>query len=157
LGLKFNQHWYNNKGYVGYGPYRMASYEPGRLIRLVRNEDFYGEKPAIKEIRYPIYTDQQQTLLKLKAHELSFGGLQPGQYREEIQQYEKSGQKPAGSPFFDGRITCQKIDQPMFRYLAWNANRPMFADKRVRRAMTYATNREQILEKVFVGLGTLTS
>lgn len=157
LGLKFNHHWFNNKGYVGYGPYRMASYEPGRLIRLVRNEEFYGEKPAIKEIRYPIYTDPQQTLLKLKAHELSFGALQPGQYREEIQQYEKSGQKPGGSPFFDGRIACQKIDLPRFGYLGWNANRPMFADKRVRQAMTYATNRAQILEKVFVGLGTMTS
>jgi peptide/nickel transport system substrate-binding protein len=157
LGLKFNQHWYNNKGYVGYGPYRMVSYEPGRLMRFVRNEEFFGEKPAIKEIRYPIYTDPQQTLLKLKAHELSTGGLQPSQYREEIFQYEQSGQKPANSPFFDGRITCQKIDQPMFRYVAWNADRPIFADKRVRLAMTYAMNRQQMLEKIFVGLGSLTT
>src|SRR5262249_52801991 len=38
LGLKFNQHWFNNKGYVGFGAYRMLSYEPGSKIKLVRNE-----------------------------------------------------------------------------------------------------------------------
>src|SRR6185503_5214864 len=32
LGLRHNQHFYDNKGYVGAGPYRMASYEPGSKI-----------------------------------------------------------------------------------------------------------------------------
>lgn len=157
LGLRFNQHWFNNKGYVGYGPYRMVSYEPGSKIRLVRNEEFFGEKPAIKEIDYPIYTDPNQTILKLKAHELSTGGLTPSQYREEILQYEQTGRKPKNSPFFDGRISCQRVDQPVFRYIGWNADRPIFSDKRVRRAMTFAMNRAQILEKVFVGLGAVTT
>jgi peptide/nickel transport system substrate-binding protein len=157
LGLRFNQHWYNNKGYVGSGPYRMTSYEPGSRLRFARNEEYFGDKPAIKVILYPIYTDPNQTILKLKAHELSTGGLTPSQYREEILQYEQSGQKPANSPFFDGRINCQKIEQAVFRYIGWNADRPLFSDKRVRLAMTYATNRAQILEKVFVGLGTITT
>lgn len=153
LGLRFNQHWYNNKGYVGSGPYRMASYEPGSRIRLVRNEGFYGDKPAIAELVYPIYTDPNQTLLKLKAHELSAGALTPGQYREEILQYEQGKPKPSGSPFFDGRVQCRTLDQPVYRYLGWNADRPLFSDKRVRRAMTMALDRQQIIDSVFVGLG----
>jgi len=156
VGIRFNQHWYNNKGFVGAGPYRMESYKSGSKIRLVRNEAFTGDKPAIAAINYPIYTDPQQTLLKLKAHEISYGGLTPGQYREEILRYEGK-EKPKGSPFFDGRIHCQKIFSPSFDYIGWNADRPLFADKRVRRAMTYAFDRARILESVFVGLGEITT
>jgi peptide/nickel transport system substrate-binding protein len=149
-GLRFNQHWYNNKGFIGAGPYRMESYQPGSKIRLVRNEAFAGDKPAIAAINYPIYTDPQQTLLKLKAHELSFGELKAGQYREEILRFEGKA-KPTNSPFFDGRISCQQVPSPSFDYLGWNADRPIFADKRVRRAMTQAFDRPRILESVFVG------
>ncbi|MBM4362157.1 MAG: hypothetical protein FJ104_05715, partial [Deltaproteobacteria bacterium] len=157
LGLRFNQHWYNNKGYVGAGPYRMESYEPGRRVRLVRNDDFPGDRPAIREIVYPIYTDPSQTLLKLRAHELSAGGLTPGQYREQILDPKRTGAPTAGNPFLDGRLECRTLDQPAFRYLGWNADRPLFADARVRRAMTLAWNRKQIVENVFVGLGQVTT
>jgi peptide/nickel transport system substrate-binding protein len=157
LGLRFNQHWYNNKAYVGSGPYRMASYEPGSKITLVRNDQFPGPKPAVKAFDYPVYTDPQQTLLKLKAHELNVGELMPGQYYEEIQRFEEKGEKPKNSPFFDGRIVCDKVPDTGYRYLAWNADRPIFSDKRVRNAMTYAFDRPGILAKVFRGLGTLTT
>jgi peptide/nickel transport system substrate-binding protein len=133
----------------------MTRYEPGSKIVLTRNEAFPGEKPAIKSIVYPIYTDGAQTLLKLKAHELNVGDLMAGHYREEVFQYQESGRVPKGSPFFDGRITCIKVAGSSYRYIGWNAERPFFADKRVRRAMTMAFDRKQLLDKVWVGLGTL--
>lgn len=157
VGARLNQHWYNNKGDIGAGAYSMASYEPGARIRLVRNENYPFAKPAIAAISYPIYTDPNQTLLKLKAHELSIGALTAGQYREEILQYKDAPKKPAGSPFFDGRISCQITDQPVFSYIGWNADKPLFADKRVRRAMTFAFDRKRILDSVFVGLGAITT
>lgn len=157
IGLRFNQHWYNNKGFVGAGPYRMSAYRPGVKIELERNEAFVGDKPAIQSIVYSIYTDPNQTLLKLKAHEIGFGGLTPGQYREEIQRHEGSAQKPKNSPFFDGRVQCDKTPLPVYRYIGWNANRPLFADPRVRRAMTLAFDRQGILSKVFAGLGSITT
>jgi peptide/nickel transport system substrate-binding protein len=157
LGLRFNQHWYNNKGFVNAGPYRMTSYEPGSKVIIERNESFVGEKPAIQKIVYSIYSDLKQTLLKLKAHEIGVGELVPGQYRSEILDYEKAGRKPKNSPFFDGRIQCQKILRPAYSYVGWNAGRPMFADKRVRRALTHAFDRQRIIDNVYVGLGTIAS
>jgi ABC-type transport system substrate-binding protein len=155
LGLRFNQHWYNNKGFVSAGAYRMASYEPGSKITLERNEQFVGEKPAIQKLVYPVYSDLKQTILKLRAHELDVGELQAGQYREEILEYERAGKKPANSPFFDGRIQCQKIKRPVFSYVGWNAARPYFSDKRVRRALTHAFDRQRIIDNVYAGLGTV--
>jgi peptide/nickel transport system substrate-binding protein len=156
IGTQFNRHWYNNKAVLGAGPYRMASYVPGSKVVLERNEAFVGEKPAIKNLVYPIYTDVNQTLLRLKAHEVTFGELQAGQYREEVLRYKDAAQKPA-SPFLDGRITCSPQPENSYRYIGWNQQRPFFSDKRVRRALTLAFDRAGILEKVYNGLGTLTT
>jgi ABC-type transport system substrate-binding protein len=155
LGLRVNQHFYNNRGFVGSGPYRMTSYEPGSQIVLERNEDYFGEKPAIQKLVYPIYTDAKQTVLKLRARELGDGELMPGQYREEILEPKKSGKPPKDSPFFDGRIECRKVPRLAYAYFGWNAARPLFSDKRVRRAMTHALDRQRIIDNVWVGLATL--
>ena len=60
------------------------------------------------------------------------------------------------APFFDGRLKfCEQARSFGYYYLGWNADRPIFADKRVRRAMTLALNRQQIIDSVFVGLGQM--
>jgi ABC-type transport system substrate-binding protein len=157
LGLAFNQHWYNNRGLVGTGPYRMLEYKPGSSMRLERNEEYYGELPAIKTLRYAIYSDRTQTVLKLKSGELSFGQLRAGQYREEVQQYEglPEAQRPKNSPFLDGTIRCDIVDQPSYYFIGWNADNPLFSDRRVRTAMTLASNRQEVISRVFNGLGQI--
>ncbi|HEX6273726.1 MAG TPA: ABC transporter substrate-binding protein, partial [Polyangiaceae bacterium] len=155
LGARFNQHWYDNRGFVGAGPYRMTHYEPGSKIVLERNERALGDKPPLQKLVYLIYSDAKTTLLKLRAGELDDGELTPGQYREEITDPEKAGERPANSPFFDGRIRCEKVPRFAYSYVAWNAARPFFADKRVRRALTHALDRQRIIDGVFGSLGTL--
>lgn len=157
MGVKFNQHWYNSKGLVGAGPYRMTAYESGVQIRLERNEDYYGELPAIKELVYPIYSDPDQTLLRLKAHTINFGGLRPSQYVSEIKRWQDKPKAkwPGDSPFLDGRIHHKTQLLTVYYYIGWNADKPMFADKRVRRAMGLAFNRAGVLDNVFHGLGQL--
>lgn len=157
LGLRFNQHWYNNKGIVGVGPYRFVSYQPGVKIVVERNEDYFGEKPAIKRFDYPIYTDSKQTVLKLKASELNFGGLRPSQYREEVQKWQgrPKDQLPKNNPFTNGNLICETSDYPAYSYIGWNGDKAIFKDPRVRTAMTLALNREDLVDKVFVGLGSV--
>lgn len=159
VGINFNSHWYNSKGLVGTGPYRMVSYNPGGELRLERFEDYHGVRPAIKTVVWLLYDDPNLTLLKLKAHEVRVGGLRPSQYHEEIKKYEDDPQmrRPANSPFWNGNIKHQRIPRMAFSYIGWNADKPLFADKRVRLAMTCAFNREAILQKVYHGLGKVVS
>ncbi len=155
FGLNFNQHWYNNKGLVGAGPYRMVEYSPGEFIKLERNEDYFGDLPAIRQIVYPIYSDPDLELLKLKAGEHTFGGLAPRQYREQIQKWADvpAERRPKDNPFLNGQISHETMIVMVFYYIGWNADKPMFQDKRVRQAMTMACNRQAIIDNVFVGLG----
>jgi ABC-type transport system substrate-binding protein len=157
LGLRLNQHWYNNKGIVGTGPYRFEAYQPGVKITLVRNEEYFGQKPALKRLTYPIYTDTKQTVLKLKSGEINFGELKPGQYREEVLIWKDKpvASRPQNNPFVNGKLECVVQDYPAYSYLGWNADKPLFSDAKVRTAMTLALNRELLIQEVFVGLGTV--
>lgn len=148
IGLRFNDHWYNKKA-IGCGPYEFVSYETGVGIKLRRFDDYYGQKPAIDNINYLIYPDQKQNLLKIKSKVQDFGILYPTDYREEI-----LNGKP-DSPFKNGSIKNDKYDEMVYTYLGWNNESPLFKDKRVRRAMTHAMNREFMLQNIFMGLGTI--
>jgi len=83
------------------------------------------------------------------------GMLRQGQYREEVQQFEglPQDQRPKNNPFLNGEISCDLREEPRYYYIGWNEDNPLFADKRVRRAMTLSLNREEIVKKVFSGLG----
>ncbi|HEY6729284.1 MAG TPA: ABC transporter substrate-binding protein [Polyangiaceae bacterium] len=159
LGLRINQHWYNNKGYVGVGPYRMTEYKPGVRMKFVRNDDFPGDKPAIKEFDFPIYTDRTLSVLKLKSGELNFVDLRPGQYREEVLDWQSKPKAswPKNNPFLNGQIECSAVPSPSFYFIGWNMAKPLFKDQRVRTAMTHAFNRQKILDSVFQGLGEVVS
>ncbi|MEQ8223496.1 MAG: ABC transporter substrate-binding protein [Candidatus Eremiobacterota bacterium] len=150
LGLKFNEHWYNMK-FIGCGPYEFVSYEPGVSIKLTRNEDYFAEKPAIKNIEWLIYGDTVQNVLKMKSKELDFVGLNSTQYREEI----LNGK--ADSPFKNGQIHHEKYLASSYSYIGWNEDNYLFSDKKVRQAMSYAFNSKDILANVFLGLGELTT
>ena len=42
---------------------------------------------------------------------------------------------------------------PNYTYIGWNNDHPIFSDKRVRKAMTYFTNRRQMVKTILFGLG----
>ena len=62
-------------------------------------------------------------------------------------------QRPKDNPFLDGRIRCDLVDRAAYDYVGWNADNPLFSDRRVRTAMTLALNRQEIVSEVFGGLG----
>lgn len=158
LGVRFNQHWYTSKGLVGTGPYVFSHYEPGKDIKLERYDSFHGQLPAIREIRYPIYSDPNQTIVKLKAQEITMAELRSaGSYREEIKKWENvpKEQWPKNNPFLNGQIQCEPVQSFYYAYIGWNANKAKFADKRVRQALTYALNRQGIITDVYEGLGVI--
>jgi len=144
-GEDFNQHRIGRKP-VGTGPYKLLHWETGKEIALVRNEDYWGEKPAINRIIYKVITDQSVALQVLKQGGLDEIDLRPIQWEKQTQtkRFEENFRKLA-------------YYSPSFSYIGWNARRPIFSDKRVRRAMTMLVDRELILKKILFGLGTIIS
>lgn len=147
LGLKFNNHWASAYP-IGTGRYKFKSYEKGVGLELERNENYWGKKPPIAGIRSTIIKDAQQRFLKLKAGETDYGTLPASKYRSEIL-------KGKDTPFTRKDIDHKVVDRFAYSYLGWNADKPLFKDKMVRRALTHAFNRRGLIKNVFSGLGEI--
>ena len=151
LGKSFNNHWAADYP-IGVGPYKFEKFEKGVRIKLVRNEDYIvDQKPPIKELEYKILKDASHRIREFKIDQLDFlEEMAPSIYKTEILEGKDT-------PFTDGKFEHKVVDRFAYYFLGWNANKPKFADKNVRRALTHAFNREEMIKKVFFGLGVIQS
>ncbi len=142
-GEDFNQHPIGRNP-VGTGPYKLLHWQTGKEIALVRNDDYWGEKPAIDRVIFKIITDSTVALQVLKQGGLDEMGLTPIQWEKQTEnkRFEKDYQKLA-------------YYLPSYNYIGWNCRRPDLSDKRVRQALTMLVDRELILKKILFGLGTV--
>ncbi len=150
IGLSFNDHFYNRIGCCGCGPYRFVSYEVGTRIILERFEDWYGIHDGVRyplqKLRFLVFPDPVTNLLKIKAGEIEVGGLTSPQWKSEI-----LDNKDPKSPFVDGRIAHWIQKGADYLYFGWKNTHVLFRDKKVRKALALACNRDEICEKIFLG------
>ncbi len=150
-GDKQNSHWYNQKG-IGTGPYRFVSWEPGVKMSFVANPTYHLSKcfPAnFAGIEISVLKDQAAWLRYLAKGNLDYTQVQPSQYVSELK-----GKEPY---LGEERLNLLVHQEASFFYFGWNMARPLFQDKRVRRALTQALDRQGLVDGVFGGLGTVTS
>jgi peptide/nickel transport system substrate-binding protein len=130
-----------NSAPVGSGPYRFVSWERGSQIRLEAFPDYFLGKPKIAEMVYRIIPDGNTLATQVQTHEIDVAwNLPPTQYA-----------RVKAAP----GVTAIAPVVYIFDHLDFNLDRPLFADVRVRRALTYAIDRAAMLEKVQRGLGEL--
>jgi peptide/nickel transport system substrate-binding protein len=133
-----------NRNPLANGPYRLGSWEAGRTLTLVRNTQYAGEKPSPEQIVFRVVPENAP----------AFAGLQGGALDEMrltfAQKKELDGK--AGTPAAPRVLT---FDELAYSYLGWNNRMPVFADRRVRRALTMLVDRESISRNLFGGLAKL--
>ncbi|MBU4149958.1 MAG: peptide-binding protein [Candidatus Omnitrophica bacterium] len=127
---------------VGTGPYRFKSWRTGEKIELVSNHDYFEGRPYIDRYIYRIIPDQATLFLELRAQGVDFSSLTPLQFKRQTQ-----------SRFFEENF--QKFHYPSFgyTYMGYNLKDPRFRDVRVRQAINYAVDKDEIVQGVLLGLG----
>ena len=141
-GKDINKDGFNRKP-VGTGPYRFGEWITGNRIVLAANDDYFEGRPHIDKFVARILPDQATEFLELKARGIDYMGLNPVQYARQ------SDTEDIGRHF-------NKLRYPAFAYtyLGYNLKDGKFADKRVRQAISYAINRDSIIQGVLLGLGS---
>ncbi|GHB44407.1 peptide ABC transporter substrate-binding protein [Pseudovibrio japonicus] len=130
---------------IGTGPYLLDNYKPKQSISLKRNDDYWGEKPKVENITYHFIADDQVRLLALQNKEVDIVA-------------EVTPQMLLSLPK-DGSVVVHE-SRPI-RYVALLANLhgkapyDTLKDKRVREALAYAINREQLAQILFNGKGVV--
>jgi peptide/nickel transport system substrate-binding protein len=127
---------------VGTGPYRFVKWTTGQEILLKSNPDYFEGQPYIGEYNYRVIPDTATMFLELKSGGIDWMGLTPIQYTRQT-----SDQK------FLKQFNKYRYLAFSYTYLGYNLQSPLFQDRRVRQALSYAIDKESIIKGVLLGLG----
>lgn len=129
---------------VGTGPYRFVEWVGGEKIVLESNPDYFEGQPYIKRVVYRIIPDISTQFLELQTGSLDYMGLSPLQFDRQTD-----------TPAFKRLYNKYSYLNFGYTYLGYNLNRPLFQDKRVRQALSYAINKQELIDGVLLGYGTV--
>jgi peptide/nickel transport system substrate-binding protein len=130
-----------NRKPLANGPYRLARWEPGRTLELVRNTQYVGEAPVPEKVLFRVVPENAaafQALLSGELHEMRVT------YEQKVR-LEKDASSAARPLVFD---------ELGYTYIGWRNDHPLFASPKIRRALTMLIDREGIARTLYGGLAT---
>ena len=129
---------FNTEKPIGSGPFKMQRMQDGSFYELVANEDFFLGRPFLDGITFRVVPDGNTRVTQLLSGQLDWVDLE-------------APQLPAvrNNP----NINVTTFDSLGYQLFAWNLQREMFQDPRVRIAMTHAVDRNRLIDSVSPGLG----
>lgn len=146
----FNQGF--NRRLLGSGPYRIADFERDAVTQqkvvLTRNDDYWGAGtpglPAmgyVDRVVFKVINNTDAAFIELTNGNLDYHTLSPLEFKEK-----------SWSPEFVGRFLKGVEYASGYAYIGWNNRHPIFADRRVRLAMSHLTDTESMIENLLFGL-----
>ncbi len=137
----FNTAAYNSLP-VGSGPFKIVAWNRGQDVRMVANPNFYLGPPKLKEVIYKILPDENTAVTQLQTHELDMLGQGTGLKWPE---YAALAANPRNG------VRAVRVDAFVWSHVDFNLRHPIVSDVQVRRALAYATNKDEIIAKVLHG------
>lgn len=138
---------------LGSGPYRLRDpkgWTPDLgMVELERNPRYWGPVlPAFDRLLWKVIENDSARLTTFRNGEIDIYGARPIEYKKLL----KDEHLTARAKNFEYMSPTAG-----YSYIGWNqgsADKPSrFADKRVRQAMTYLTDRERVIEEIMLGYG----
>lgn len=127
---------------AGTGPYKLASWKKDEELVLTRNEEYWGPvKGATKTIIYKPIAEAQSRVIALQTGDTDLISHVPS---TDLKRF-------AADPNF----TVLKTTSNGQRKFRFNHAKEIWKDPRVRQAVSYAIDRQSILDNVMGGNGTL--
>ncbi|SEE29682.1 ABC transporter substrate-binding protein [Jiangella alba] len=119
---------------AGTGPFQFVSWDRGESLVLERNEDYWGDAPALDEIIFRPIADPTARLQALQAG--------------EIDAYEGVNAADIGAIEGNGD---QVVERPAFNvgYVGFNNKLPIFQNEKIRQAIAHALNRQGLLDAAY--------
>jgi peptide/nickel transport system substrate-binding protein len=127
---------------VGTGPYKFKEWVAGQKIVLVSNENYFEGRPYLDGRVTRIIPDTATMFLELRAQNIGMMGLTPLQYTRQTE-----------NNLFRKNFNKYRYLSFAYTYLGYNLKNPLFSDKRVRQAISYAIKKDEIVSGVLLGLG----
>jgi peptide/nickel transport system substrate-binding protein len=127
---------------IGTGPFKLTGWDPGEKVVLESNPDYFEGQPYIRRVVYRVIPDPSTQFLELLSGGLDYMGLTPIQYSTQTD-----------TPAFRRNYNKYSYLSFSYTYLGYNLTKPIFQDKRVRQAISYAIDKQELIDGVLLGLG----
>jgi peptide/nickel transport system substrate-binding protein len=128
---------------VGSNYYQLSQWNHGENLKLSRNPNSVLGQAAIDQLVTRIIPDNSAQFLELMADNIDSMGLDPIKYSRII---------PA-RPELKKNLNLYKELGNSYTYLGFNLKHKPFDDIRVRKAINYAIDKQEIIDGVYLGLG----
>jgi peptide/nickel transport system substrate-binding protein len=125
---------------AGNGPFMLGRWVSGQYVELVRNPRYYEPgKPYLDRVVFRVVPDDLTLLTLLKKGEIDC-----------LESVSKEAAADLAADYPDIRIF--KYPSRSMTYIAWNLERPWFQKREVRRALTMAIDRREIINTLLSGM-----
>ncbi|NJO81971.1 MAG: hypothetical protein HC828_03720 [Blastochloris sp.] len=127
---------------VGSGPYQLAEYEPEQFYRLTANPNYFAGAPTAPEIVLPIISEPNTIFAALRSGEIdaTIRSVPP----ELVSDFEGNAD-----------LALQKGPGYATSLLQFNTERAPWDKTAVRQAISRAINRQQLIDTILLGQGTI--
>ncbi len=128
---------------IGTGPYMLKNLTADREVVLVANENYFNGRPHVDKFVAKPFADQNIMTQALMFNAIDMVVLVNPRNIPELQG--------------DKRFVLQPYNALSYSFFGYNMRNPLLADKRVRKAIGYAVNRQEMLDAFFNAQGTIIS
>jgi len=128
---------------IGSGPFKVVEWQRGSEVRMEANPNFYLGKPKLNEVIFKIMPDENTMITSLQTHEIDMLARGTGLSLPRYRQITGPG----------SGLKMVLVDDYLYTHIDFNLRRPLLQDRNIRLALAYATNRNEIVEKVMHGAG----
>lgn len=121
---------------IGSGPFRFVSLAQDREVIIERNDNYWGEKPKLRRVRFAVVPDTTTRVLELRkgSADLAINALTADMIADIRR---------------EGRLVVEQAPGSIYSYLALNLDDPILKDARVRKALAYAIDRRPVLHDLW--------
>ena len=126
---------------VGTGPFKLGSWVRGQELVVLRNDNYWGEKPALDSITFRPIPEGTTRLSLVETGEAHVATHVPPQHVERIDALPG--------------VSVVKADSMRTIYIFFNHASEPFTDVRLRQAINYAIDKEAIVDFVLGGAGRI--
>jgi peptide/nickel transport system substrate-binding protein len=144
---------FQNTEMIGSGPFKLAEFKQGEFSRLTAIKDHYATPPQIDEVIFKVYQNDDAMVQALKAGEIDAMGVSPSLVRalqgEANIKVEIGNQLSLSDIIFN--VTTKENCPPEGGVCSGH---PALKDVKVRQALAHATDKQQLIDVMLLGLGT---
>jgi peptide/nickel transport system substrate-binding protein len=147
---------YENVTAIGSGPFKMTEYRQNEFVHLAANEDYFGGSPNVDEVIFQTFENQDALVQAIRTGQVDMITEMPNTAVAGLRE-EENIEVVTGAPFAPG-VTDIIFNQVSPENCPPDdgvcTGHPVLQDRNVRLALAHATDKQQIIDVVLLGLGT---